>query len=97
MLAFLTKLIPDWLKFPAVALLGAAIAFYPIRWLGQSEGKQMAATAALETAVKRFAEKGKINGQVSSLDAAALCNDFGLPDSDKADCMRRIRAASAEP
>lgn len=97
MLAFITKLIPDWLKFAAVALLGAAIAFYPIRWLGQSEGKQMAATAALETAVKRFAEKGKINGQVSSLDAAALCNDFGLPDSDKADCMRRVREASSEP
>jgi hypothetical protein len=57
----------------------------------------MAATAALETAVKRFAEKGKINGQVSSLDAAALCNDFGLPDSDKADCMRRVREASSEP
>jgi hypothetical protein len=97
MLTFLAKIIPDWLKFPAIALLGAALAFYPIRWLGQSEGKQMAATAALETAVKRFAEKGKINGQVSSLDAAALCNDFGLPDSDKADCMRRVREASSEP
>lgn len=96
MLALL-KIIPDFIKLPVAALLGAAVAFYPVLWIGRSEGKQMAATAALETAVKRFAEKGKINGQVSSLDAAALCNDFGLPDSDKADCMRRIREASAKP
>jgi hypothetical protein len=93
----LLKIIPDFIKLPAILLLGVAIAFYPVRWLGRSEGKQMAATDALESAVKRFAEKGKINGQVSSLDAAALCNDFGLPDSDKADCMRRIREASAKP
>lgn len=91
------KLVPDVIKFPAVLILGAALSFYPVRWLGQSEGRQQAATAALESAVKRFAEKGKINGQVSSLDAAALCNDFGLPDNDKADCMRRVREASAEP
>jgi hypothetical protein len=96
MLALL-NLVPDIIKLPAVLLLGAAVAFYPVRWLGQSEGKQIAATAALESAVKRFAEKGKINGEVSSLDAAALCNDFGLPDSDKADCMRRIREASSKP
>lgn len=93
----LLKIIPDFIKLPAILLLGVAIAFYPVRWLGRSEGKQMAATDALETAVKHFAEKGKINGQVSSLDAAALCNDFGLPDSDKADCMRRVREASAKP
>lgn len=96
MLSFL-KLLPDFIKLPAVLLVGAAIAFYPARWLGQSEGRQQSATAALESAVKRFAEKGKINGEVSSLDAAALCNDFGLPDSDKADCMRRVREASAKP
>lgn len=91
------SLIPDFIKLPAALVLGAALAFYPAKWIGQSEGKQAAATAALETAVKRFAEKGKINGQVSSLDAAALCNDFGLPDNDKADCMRRVREASSEP
>lgn len=91
------KLLPDFIKLPAFALLAIAIAFYPIRWFGQSEGKHMAATDALESAVKRFAEKGKIDGEVSSLDAAALCNDFGLPDSDKADCMRRVREASSKP
>ncbi|WP_434733772.1 hypothetical protein NL154_05740 [Rhizobium sp. YTUHZ044] len=91
------KLLPDFIKLPAAALLAIAIVFYPIRWLGQSEGRQSAATQALESAVKRFAEKGKINGEVSSLDAAALCNDFGLPDDDKADCMRRIREASTQP
>jgi hypothetical protein len=93
----LLKIIPDFIKLPVVLLIGAVLGFFPARWIGRSEGKQMAATDALETAVKRFAEKGKINGQVSSLDAAALCNDFGLPDSDKADCMRRVREASAKP
>ncbi|MBX5206677.1 hypothetical protein [Rhizobium sp. NZLR11] len=91
------NLLPDFIKLPAVALLAIALAFYPILWLGRSEGRQQSATAALESAVKRFAEKGKINGEVSSLDAAALCNDFGLPDADKADCMRRVREASAQP
>lgn len=93
----LLKIVPDIIKIPVAMALGAALAFYPVRWIGQSEGRQQSATAALESAVKRFAEKGKINGEVSSLDAAALCNDFGLPDSDKADCMRRIREASAKP
>jgi hypothetical protein len=91
------KLLPEWLKISAGVALGALLAVYPAILVGRHEGRQQAATAALESAVKRFAEKGKINGQVSSLDAAALCNDFGLPDSDKADCMRRVREASAKP
>ncbi|NLS07264.1 hypothetical protein HGP14_28660 [Rhizobium sp. P32RR-XVIII] len=91
------KLLPEWLKIGAGAALGAALVVYPAILIGRSEGRQQAATVALEAAVKRFAEKGKINGQVSSLDAAALCNDFGLPDRDKADCMRRVREASAKP
>ncbi|SCW38960.1 hypothetical protein SAMN02927900_01283 [Rhizobium mongolense subsp. loessense] len=91
------KLLPEWLKLGGALMVGALIVTYPAILIGRSEGRQQAATQALESAVKRFAEKGKINGQVSSLDAAALCNDFGLPDSDKADCMRRVREASAKP
>lgn len=91
------KLLPEWLKIGGGVIVGALLITYPAILVGRSEGRQQAATAALETAVKRFAEKGKINGKVSSLDAAALCNDFGLPDADKADCMRRVREADTKP
>jgi hypothetical protein len=91
------KLLPEWLNIGAGVALGAMLATYPAILVGRHEGRQQAATEALESAVKRFAQKGKINGQVSSLDAAALCADFGLPDSDKADCMRRVREASTKP
>ena len=36
----------DYIKVGAGLIVGAALVFYPARWIGQGEGKQMAATPA---------------------------------------------------
>lgn len=91
------SIIPDVIKLPVAIALGAVLAFYPARWLGQSEGKQMAATAALSKSVQVLRERNTIDDEVSTSDAAALCADLGLSDDDKAKCVRRILSPDAEP
>lgn len=93
----LLKIIPDFIKLPAALALGALVAFYPARWLGQSEGKQMAATAALTKSVQVLRERNTIDDEVSTSDAAALCADLGLPDDQQAECVRRVLSPDAEP
>lgn len=91
------SLIPDVIKLPVAIALGAMLAFYPVRWLGQSEGKQMAATAALSKSVQVLRERNAIDDEVSTSDAAALCADLGLPDDQQAECVRRVHSPDAEP
>ncbi|WP_179867861.1 hypothetical protein [Rhizobium anhuiense] len=91
------SLIPDVIKLPLAIALGATLAFYPARWLGQSEGKQMAATAALSKSIQVLRERNTIDDEVSTSDAAALCTDLGLSDDDKAECVRRVLSPDAEP
>lgn len=90
-------LIPDVIKLPAAMALGAALAFMPAKWIGQSEGKQAAATASLVKSVEVLRERGQINEEVSASDAADLCGSMGLPEQDRLECMRRMAEASAEP
>jgi len=87
----------DYLKIGAGLILGAALVFYPARWVGQGEGKQMAATAALSKSVTLLRDRNVTNDQVSSADAASLCADFGLSDSDAAECVRRLQSPNAKP
>jgi hypothetical protein len=87
----------DAAKVTAGIALGAMIATPTAHYLGKREGRQLAAVSTLESAVKDFASKGMINGQVSASDAAALCADLGLPDIERAECVSRVRKAAAEP
>ncbi len=91
------SMIPDVIKLPVAIALGAVLAFYPARWLGQSEGKQMAATAALTKSVQVLRERNTIDDEVSTSDAAALCADLGLPDDQQAECVRRVLSPDPEP
>ena len=91
------KLIPDTIKLPAAVLVGAGLMFFPAKWIGQSEGKQMAATASLVKSVEVLRERNTIDEEVSSSDAAALCSAMGLSDSEAAECLRRMAEAPAEP
>ncbi len=86
----------DYIKVGAGLVIGAALVFYPARWIGQGEGKQMAATAALTKSVTLLRDRNVTNDQVSSADAATLCADFGLSDSDAAECVRRLAEANAK-
>lgn len=87
----------DYLKIGAGLILGAALVFYPARWIGQGEGKQMAATAALAKSVTLLRERNVVNDQVSTSDAASLCADFGLSDADAAECVRRMAETNTQP
>lgn len=91
-------LIPDVIKLPSAAVLGAGLMFFPAKWIGQSEGKQMAATASLVKSVEVLRERSAIDAQVSSSDATAMCADFFLPDSEEhRECLRRLEEAGNSP
>jgi hypothetical protein len=96
MWAFIS-LLPDWVKLPAAGLLGALVVSPGVFLYGKHEGRQQAAVAALEASVKQLRKRNDIDGQVSASDAAYLCHDFGLPDDEIDECMRRVQAASSEP
>jgi hypothetical protein len=87
----------DYIKIIAGLVIGAGLVFFPARWIGQSEGKQMAATAALSKSVTLLRERTSVNDQISAADASSLCSDFELSDGDKAECMRRISSPTAAP
>ena len=89
------SLIPDVIKLPAAAVVGASLMFFPAKWIGQSEGKQIAATASLVKSVEVLRERNTIDVEVSASDAAALCSSFGLPDGETAECVRRLQEADA--
>ncbi|WP_052034279.1 hypothetical protein [Rhizobium sp. AP16] len=86
----------DYLKIGIGLVLGAAIVFYPARWIGQGEGKQMAAAAALSKSVTLLRERNVVNDQVSTAAAPSLCSDLGLSDADTAECVRRLAEAPAK-
>lgn len=86
----------DWAKIGAGAAVGAALMVAPAYFKGKVAGRGEAAVAALETSVKILRKKGEIDAEVSKSDAASLCADYGLPDDEQAECMRRVRYASAE-
>lgn len=90
-------LIPDVVKLPAAVALGAGLMFFPAKWIGQSEGKQMAATASLVKSVEVLRERNTIDEEVTSSDAAALCSDFFLPNTpEHIECLRRLEEVTVE-
>ncbi|MDR7032443.1 hypothetical protein [Mesorhizobium sp. BE184] len=97
MLAAALAFIPTWLKLAVAGLAGAALLSYGSYIVGKREGRQDAAVAALELSVKTLRDRNEIDDQVTAADAAQLCADFGLSDSDKAECVRRLVEASTEP
>lgn len=85
----------DGVKIASGVALGAVMSFGPIYFYGKSIGRHEASVYALEVSVKILRKKGEIDAQVSSSDAASLCADYGLPNDEQAECMRRIREASS--
>lgn len=78
----------DWTKIGAGAAVGAALLIAPAYFKGKAAGRDEAAVS-LENSVKILRTEGEI-------DAATLCADYGLPDDEQAECMRRVRSVSAE-
>jgi hypothetical protein len=89
--------IPKRLLFAVLAAAAGAAAIWGVFLYGKHEGRQAAAVDALATSVAQLRKRNDIDGQVSASDAAYLCHDFGLPDDEIDECMRRVQAASSEP
>lgn len=83
----------DALKIGAGVALGAALAIGPAYLYGHSRGEASARTTALEKTVEILQERELTNAQISASDAATLCTHFGLQDSDRDECVRRLAEA----
>lgn len=64
---------------------------------GKRAGEQEAKVDAAVTTIENLVERGKIDGEVNSVDTALLCNDLGLPDGERDECLRRVAEANAKP
>lgn len=88
MLAFLTKFIPDWFKIPLVGaagfVVGAALTFYPAKWIGASDERQAQQVKAAKEALDRITSLEKNNANFRNLPARDRClvfmRDSGLPE-----------------
>ena len=91
----------DKLALIAGAITGAVLAgivALPVAYtIGKHDGRQAAAVAALEASVKTLRARNQIDDEISSADAARLCSDFGLPDSEVSECVRRLEQAASQP
>ncbi|MFQ6184356.1 hypothetical protein ACLMJV_20720 [Sinorhizobium meliloti] len=83
-------------KLLSALALGMSVAGPIAYFQGKSHQRQAMAVEALESSVKILREKGEIDAQVSSADAADLCGSYGLPVDEERECMRRLQAAAAE-
>lgn len=92
-MTWLLALIPGWLKWAAVGLAGACLLAGGSYLAGKHEGRQQAAVAAAEASVKALHARNAIDDEISASDAARLCDDLGLSNDDKAECMRRVQKA----
>jgi len=86
----------DYIKIGAGAIVGAVLSGFIAHGLGVRYGKKEASIDALAVTVKHYQDKGQINAEVSVVDAAALCTDYGLPDDELPECVRRVREASSK-
>ncbi len=78
-------ILPDWVKLPVAALLGAALMFYPAKWIGASGERQAAQIRAASEALNRIQDLEKNNANFRNLPARERClvfmRDSGLPES----------------
>ncbi|MDX0498954.1 hypothetical protein GOL97_19180 [Sinorhizobium medicae] len=86
----------DMPKLLAALALGISVAGPVAYFQGKAHQRQAMAVEALESSVKILREKGEIDAQVSSADAADLCGSYGLPIDEERECVRRLQAAAAE-
>ena len=85
-------LLDHW-KIALAAILGAMVAYGPVYYLGKTAGRNEAAMSALENTVAVLKSRELTNAEITRSDAAVLCADFGLPDSERLECVRRLAEA----
>lgn len=89
--------IADVVKLLCVGAVCLALGTAAGTWHGKGLGRAEAAAEAAANTVRVLQERGKIDEQVTSSDAAALCADFGLSDDEQKQCMLRIQPTDTHP
>lgn len=85
-------------SLPGKILIAATVvilAYVGGQWHGRDIASTKARMEAAETSARILRKRGDIDEDVSTSDATALCADFGLSDSDKAECVRRLQEADS--
>jgi hypothetical protein len=81
MWAFIS-LLPDWVKLPAAAALGALVVSPGVFLYGKHEGRQAAALEAAQAISKAYKDRNDENASVEGLSPEQLCYELGgLPDA----------------
>lgn len=78
-----------------MAAAAVVVAFGLGQWTGRSAATSNAKIEAAENTARILKKRGQIDEEVSTGDAVALCADFGLPDDQQAECVRRLLQANA--
>lgn len=86
----LLGLVPDVIKIPASMVLGAGLAFYPIKWYGAAQEKNRAEVAALTRTVEVIRDRQITDAAVAASSNTDVCRFMGLSVEDNAECMRRV-------
>lgn len=84
------KLVPDVIKIPASMILGAGIAFYPVKWYGASQEKQRAEVAALTRSIEVIRDRQAANADIAIAPATDVCRSLRLSEQDYRECVRRV-------
>jgi Flp pilus assembly protein TadG len=77
----------------AMAALVLFLAYGAGRYQGSSVAKAEMAAKALKQAVETLQQRNKVDAEINSLDAAALCAAMGLPDADYELCVSGLQEA----
>lgn len=85
-------LIPDVVKIPAAMIVGAGVAFYPVKWYGASQEKDRAEVASLTRTVEVIRDRQATDALVAITPAADVCRSLGLSRQDYLECVRRVGA-----
>ncbi|HWK65410.1 MAG TPA: hypothetical protein VNS34_10740 [Rhizobiaceae bacterium] len=84
----------DWLKIGAGALLGALVAAGPVYLLGNHQGRQEAAVAALQASLDAIQKREDINHEVDRADLIDICVELGGVLDDCRDQLRGVDASA---
>lgn len=89
--AFL-KLVPDIIKIPASMLVGAGVAFFPIKWYGASQERHEQELAQIARSLEVVRDRNKTNAEVLTAEPVDLCRFMGLSEQNYIECVRRMGA-----
>jgi type II secretory pathway component PulJ len=88
------KLVPDVIKIPASMVVGAGLAFYPVKWYGAAQEKNRAEAAQLAKTIEIIRGRAATDKEVVDFGAAAMCAALGLSEDNARECVRRMAEAN---